>query len=420
MALTVKIRGNATHFEKTMRGVEGSVGKLGSSMLKLGAAGAGFAAAMAGISTAGAGIEKIGAWLKDSSAQAASLETLKMDFETLTGSGKTAAEMIQAFRDEATKSPLSASHYAQAGKTLLAFGSEAKDVLPTLKTLGDVSMGNSERFASLALAFAQTNAAGRLMGGELNQLINAGFSPLQQISKKTGESMVSLKKRMEDGGITVDMVKKAFTDATSAGGIFYKAIEKGATTTEGKLAKLKDSMDTLKIAFGTGMNDGLGKFFTSAADGLGALEGNFKNFGETAGLAITQSLQGNAEIFRDAGLLLGQYLKAGAMTGLEKLWTDAGVKVANMFGAGLKNESAAEIFQRKTGGIEIAKDNLASSISRGGYDQATMAESRRQKELAYWKRITDELILLNGATKEGSAATTKALQELATKPMTSR
>ena len=59
-------------------------------------------------------------------------------------------------------------------------------------------MGNNEKFSSMTLAFAQMSAAGRLMGQDLNQMINAGFNPLQVISEKTGKSIAVLKKEMDD------------------------------------------------------------------------------------------------------------------------------------------------------------------------------------------------------------------------------
>ena len=34
----------------------------------------------------------------------------------------------------------------------------------TLKSIGDITMGNNEKFSSMTLAFAQMSAAGRLMG----------------------------------------------------------------------------------------------------------------------------------------------------------------------------------------------------------------------------------------------------------------
>lgn len=59
-------------------------------------------------------------------------------------------------------------------------------------------MGNASRFQLLSLAFSQMSATGRLMGQDLNQMINAGFNPLQEISKKTGKSIGELKEAMAD------------------------------------------------------------------------------------------------------------------------------------------------------------------------------------------------------------------------------
>jgi tape measure domain-containing protein len=239
------------------------------------------------------------------------MESLTVQFEVLTKSASKAAELIKSFRDEAIKSPLSVQDYAQAGKTLMAFGIAADETLPILKTLGDVSMGNAERFGSLALAFAQTQAAGRLMGQEVLQFVNAGFNPLQEISRKTGRSMIELKKAMEDGAISADMVTEAFRSATAQGGLFYGALDKGATTTEGKIAKLNDAIMGLKVAFGTGFNEGLKSALDAASGFLPQLEGKFSMAGKVLGIALKQAAEGNLETFAQIGIVIGEALSKG-------------------------------------------------------------------------------------------------------------
>jgi tape measure domain-containing protein len=193
----------------------------------------------------------------------------------------------------------------------MAFGIAADETLPILKTLGDVSMGNAERFGSLALAFAQTQAAGRLMGQEVLQFVNAGFNPLQEISRRTGKSMIELKKAMEDGAISADMVTEAFRSATAQGGLFYGALDKGAATTEGKIAKLGDAMLGLKVAFGTGFNDGLRVALDSTNNFLPQLEGKFAAAGQIIGKALEQAAQGNLETFAQIGILIGEAMARG-------------------------------------------------------------------------------------------------------------
>jgi tape measure domain-containing protein len=280
------------------------MGKLATSNLAFGAA---LSVAAAGAVALGAGL----AFIKDASGKAAGMESLTVQFEVLTKSASKAAELIKSFRDEAIKSPLSVQDYAQAGKTLMAFGIAADETLPILKTLGDVSMGNAERFGSLALAFAQTQAAGRLMGQEVLQFVNAGFNPLQEISRRTGRSMIDLKKAMEDGAISADMVTDAFRSATAQGGLFYGALDKGAATTEGKIAKLGDAMLGLKVAFGTGFNDGLRVALDSTNNFLPQLEGKFAAAGQIIGKALEQAAQGNLETFAQIGILIGEAMARG-------------------------------------------------------------------------------------------------------------
>jgi tape measure domain-containing protein len=166
---------------------------------------------------------------------ASQVEDATIAFEVLTGSAKDGQLLFEQIRKFAAESPVTFSNAAQATKTMMSFGVAAQDVQKNLQMLSDVTGGNNDRFKMLSLAFSQTSAAGRLMGQDVLQMINAGFNPLQQISKTTGESMIDLKKRMEDGGISSQEVRKAFEDATSAGGMFHGMTERLAGTVSGKL-----------------------------------------------------------------------------------------------------------------------------------------------------------------------------------------
>jgi tape measure domain-containing protein len=163
------------------------------------------------------------------------IEDANVAFEVLTGSVNDAKVLFEQVRRFAAASPITFSNAAQATRTLMSFGVEAQRIQPILRMLSDVTGGNNERFKFLTLAFAQMSAAGRLMGQDLLQMINAGFNPLQQISKTTGESLIDLKKRMEDGGISADEVTKAFEAATAEGGMFNGMTERLAETMGGKL-----------------------------------------------------------------------------------------------------------------------------------------------------------------------------------------
>ncbi|MFW1649887.1 hypothetical protein, partial [Acinetobacter nosocomialis] len=76
------------------------------------------------------------------------------------------------------------------------------------------------------------------MGQEVLQMVNAGFNPLQEISRTTGRSMVELKKAMEDGAISSSMVADALRSATEEGGRFFEMNEKLKNSAAGQWAKI--------------------------------------------------------------------------------------------------------------------------------------------------------------------------------------
>ena len=163
--------------------------------------------------------------------------------QTLLGSKEKADELMAKVRQYATISPLEFSDVTKATQMMLGFNIEAEKVPGYLQAIGDVSMGDTQRFNSLVLAFSQMSAAGKLMGQDLNQMINAGFNPLQTIAEKTGKSIATLKDEMSKGAVSAEMVQQAFIDATSAGGKFYQMSENAAKTINGQLSMLQDSID---------------------------------------------------------------------------------------------------------------------------------------------------------------------------------
>jgi tape measure domain-containing protein len=163
-----------------------------------------------------------------------------ISFEVFLGSAQKANDMVGKLRNFAKVTPFESTDVNDAAKMLLNFGTAAEDILPTLQMLGDASGGNAQRFQGMTYAFAQVQSTGRLMGQDLLQLINAGFNPLQEISKRTGVAMKDLKATMEKGGISAKMVTEAFKSATGQGGTFYKMMDKQSQSVGGRWATVMD------------------------------------------------------------------------------------------------------------------------------------------------------------------------------------
>ncbi len=222
------------------------------------------------------------------SALAAKVEQTKISFEVMVGSVEEGQSLFKEVTQLANVTPFTGEDLQDSTKLLLNFGVASKKVIPTLKMLGDISGGDANRLHYLTLAFAQTSAAGRLTGQDLLQMVNAGFNPLQEISRKTGKSLAQLKKDMEAGAISADMVEAAFKSATESGGRFFGMMERQSQTFEGRMSTMKDKWEIVLGAWGKSLNDKISPILDNAISKLDRL------IDKTAAIGNENSKEANA------------------------------------------------------------------------------------------------------------------------------
>lgn len=172
-------------------------------------------------------------------------QSLELSFATLTGDANKGKKLFADITQFATTTPMLEKDLAKGAQTLLGFNIEAEKVMPILKQIGDISMGDSQKFESLTLAFAQASSTGKLMGQDLLQMINAGFNPLVEISRTTGKSISELKDDMSDGKISVEMLQNAFKTATEEGGKFHGMLNGMANGMQGAFSNLEGAIQKL-------------------------------------------------------------------------------------------------------------------------------------------------------------------------------
>lgn len=187
------------------------------------------------------------------------IESFEISFRTLLGNKEKADAMFSQIRDFAAKTPLQLKDLSSAAQTMLSFNIDEADIMPMLRSIGDISMGDTQKLQSLTLAFAQMSSTGKLMGQDLLQMINAGFNPLSVIAEKTGKSIGTLKDKMSKGAISAEMVKQAFIDATAEGGKFHGMLEQQSQGIAGSISNLQGAIDDMMNDLGTAMQDTLVK-----------------------------------------------------------------------------------------------------------------------------------------------------------------
>lgn len=223
-------------------GLSGALGSLGSSL-----------SSVAGLAT-GVGVGLAAMKLKDygqyALQTAGSFEQLAISFRVMTGSAQTGQELTDAIIKLGAETPMTAQQLSKAAQLLLSFGESAENIIPDLQLLGDITGGEVNRFNMLALAFAQVGANGKLMGQDLLQMVNAGFNPLQIMSQTTGKSMGELRKEMEEGRISFQMVAQAMKDAASEGGRYFGLMEQQSQSLNGRLSTLGDTWEQVSKNIG--------------------------------------------------------------------------------------------------------------------------------------------------------------------------
>ena len=202
----VRFTADTTDFQRGVRQINDNVSSIRSSIGALGGA-----LAAIGVANVASAFARMGSdILKSSSNMAASFETLQVQLEVLTGSADKAGSLIKQISEYGAATPFDQAAIQGAVKTLLTFGVATEDVMGVVSQIGDVSMGSADKLASLARVFGQVSSAGVMMGEDVNQLIDAGFNPLVEISNRTGESVASLKQKASDGMLGINDLRGAY------------------------------------------------------------------------------------------------------------------------------------------------------------------------------------------------------------------
>ena len=223
------------------------------------------------------------------------IEALEVSFSTLLGSQTQANALLQEIRDYGTVTPYDTEGLAQAARLMLSYGMATNKVIPTLRMLGDISMGDKEKLQSLTLAFSQMSASGRVCKEDLNQMVDAGFNPLQIISEETGESIGELTDEVSKGAISVQDIEQAFISATSEGGKFHNMALNMSDTLSGKIAKMSDGWDNLKASIGGLSSPAVLKAIEIATKTIDGLTEAIEKLKEAAGDVTTGDGKYNSE-----------------------------------------------------------------------------------------------------------------------------
>lgn len=312
-----------------------------------------------------------------------SIEQSEAALTSFLGSKEKADQMMDSFKQMAATTPIDLETLSSSTQTMLGFGVSAETAGKMMRVLGDISGGNTQKFQSLSLAFSQMSSAGRLMGQDLLQMINAGFNPLEEMSRQTGKSIAELKEEMSKGAISSQQVTEAFISATEEGGRFHGMLKAQSQGLAGSFAKLKGAMN--------GMYNELGKesegAIKGAVDLAASLARNYQDVAEAlAYVAASYGVAKGAQMayaassdvayamkYKSEAEALNQLMTAEQRARISKLSMKDGAKA---YGDALKAEvetTRAAVATKKAAALEEA----AASKAKFTAAQMEVANARK-------------------------------------------
>lgn len=313
----------------------------------------------------------------------ADLEATMTTLGVVYGDTAAAARDFAKMRAMAAVSPLETKDFTQAAQALAQYGVETDTIMMHLSRLSEISAGNSERMQSLSLAFAQVKANGRLMGQEVLQMVNAGFNPLAEISRTTGRSMQDLRKDMEKGLVSFEMVANALKTATEEGGRFNDMNEKLGKTVNAQLAQMRDEVTKTYEAFGEMLaKGGVNSVLSETASSLKSI---------TASVEFLKN-NGGLDLFRTGG-----GLRSGADFMANPVGPNTQAEIARM----AEEEAAFNKAREKMGGvIGSAISSIPSQIESAGMSYADSMRSMTDVLRQHSQEITQTTVKQRAAEIE--------------------
>jgi len=213
------------------------------------------------IKSAGRGLVEL---TKNALEASGELEMIKANLTTVMGSAELAQATFEELNTFANRTPFSISGITESAIMLKQSGVAARDLIGTLQALGDAAGGSQEKLNRIAINYAQIMSVGKAATIDIKQFAMAGLPIYDALSNALGVNNEELGKMITQGKVTRDVVVKAFQDMTSEGGTFYKGMERGAATLDGKISTLSDTWKNFLASFSE--TTGLTESAKNAAD----------------------------------------------------------------------------------------------------------------------------------------------------------
>lgn len=214
---------------------------------------------LGGLAVGLAGVSSAAQVMQNGFAKVTSIEDTTQALGVMMGSADKAAGFMDKLVESNMKSTYSFDAWAEAGKTLVAFGVDAEQANKTVTALGEAAAATGkgeEALLSMSDAFGQAAASGNISMDTINRLSAGGVQGLTILANHFGVTTEEMQKMISSGAVPAEEGIKALTDG----------IINGSEGAAGKVEKLSGVMGKMaETTSGTLKNMGAELTNTAAA-----------------------------------------------------------------------------------------------------------------------------------------------------------
>ena len=182
---------------------------------------------------------------------AAQMRQYEIAFQTMLKSADAGTQMLRDLQKFAAETPFDVPGVVKAGQQLMAFGFQAKDIIPMLTSLGDAASGlgmGTEGVGRLAYALGQMQTSGKLNAQDMMQLTSAGISAWDMLAQAAGKTVAEMKDLCSKGAIDSKAAVQTIVAGMNEqfGGMMAKTSDEVA----GLLANIEETAGNTSVTIG--------------------------------------------------------------------------------------------------------------------------------------------------------------------------
>lgn len=244
---------------------------------------------------------------------ATDFEKVRTTYGALLGDVAKGNALFEELKTFSASTPLSFDTLNAAAQNFLGAGFAADELTAKMRMLGDVALGDADKFSRLSMQFNQVKTKGKAELEELKIFAEAGIPIFDELAKMMGVSTEEIFKMTSEGKIGFEELNGVLTRLTGEGGKFHNMMQTISGTTAGSLSNALDNLKITAAELGEALlpiaNDFL-QSLTGLAEWIGELDEGEKKMllvGAAMAAAVGPALKLSAALMKVVAAM-----KAGA------------------------------------------------------------------------------------------------------------